>query len=93
MHTGWMTNPVGWKCPTPQAHIKDKTWSENERWKSKMRTAGVDAPFNQRRKVPFWGISGGQTSYFGDIFSKIGAKMQRKLLLCDKLSNITQWKE
>ena len=25
--------------------------------------------------MPFWGTSGGQTSYFGDIYSKIGAKM------------------
>ena len=43
--------------------------------------------------MPFWGTSGGQTSYLGDIYSKIATKMQRKLLLCDKLSNITQWKE
>ena len=43
--------------------------------------------------MPFWGTSGGQPSYFGDIYSKIGTKMQRKLLLCDKLSNIAQWKE
>ena len=28
-----------------------------------------------------------------DIYSKIGTKMQRMLLLCDKLSNIIQWKE
>ena len=31
-NTDYMTNPVGWKYPRPEAHTVDTTWSEKGRW-------------------------------------------------------------